>query len=408
MSDLHSISPGGDDFVDNQSDLPTQNVESMPPRTSGTSGPVEYQFHAGAPNNVSIYVQPTYDFFRNMVGVPNGVYVTPVENVDGDYTFTAGGPTMGYTMGPDFSFGLDYRRYVAYTDPKHPERELYGQKGPRLSLSGAFGTYHLTDYSFSGTVSTQQLQDKWGVTQEQLEGAAGDAIYGNFSSFAYLLQSIPSLWGNYDFTNDFYGAMTESYRDVPYYRLGGTVWFGNSIYNASTPINAFESAHFGVMVGAMGLGGDHFGGLGLTAETSLLRLSPPSREQNYRADIILNASADYYRKMEPSLIFQDGFWEDGHIIDAQAGISLRISTDVPGLRRKNAAANVVPPIVSESEAARSTGTEESTAKEAPSVELSPREAKRRDRRERRQEFQERFAERVQNFDIPMDLEDAAF
>jgi hypothetical protein len=405
MADLQSIAPGGANSVDNQADLPGQNAETAALPSAGASDPAKHRFHAGAPNNVSIYVQPTYDFFRNVAGIPDGVYVAPVENVDGNYNFTAGGPMVGYTMGPEISFGLDYRRYVAYTDPKHPERELYGQKGPRFSLSGALGTYHITDYTFTGTASTQQLQDKWGVTQYQLENAAGDAIYGNFSSFAYLLQSIPSLWGDYDFTNDFYGDVVESYRDVPYYRLGGTIWFGNSIYNASTPINVFESAHFGVMVGAMGMGNDAFGGLGLAAETSLLRLSPPSREQNYRADVILNASADYYREMEPSLLFQDGFWGDGHIVDVQAGISLRISTDVPGLRRRK---TIVKDDAALDAVKSQSDTEETATQESSAVTLSPREAKRRARQERRQKRQEYFAERAQNFDVPMDLDDMKF
>lgn len=267
-----------------------------------------------------------------MAGIPDGVYITPIEkDAYGNYSFTAGGPTTGYTMGPEFTVGLDYRRYARYESPKHPHREMYQQVGPRFSLSAAFGTYHLTDYSFTGTASTQQISDKWGVTQYQLENAAGDAIYGDFSGFASLLTMIPSLWGDYDFTQDFYGTPTETYRDVPYYRVMGTVWAGGGVYNASIPVNAFESAHIGLNVGMMGMDDVPYGGIGLAAEMSALRFSPPSQEQNVRADLLLNASATYYREMGDAPLFDSDFWGDGHLIDAQAGVALRVSTDVPRL-----------------------------------------------------------------------------
>lgn len=318
---------------------PAETAAPLPPFDPTTPGQrvcdhrITWQnFHAGRPNDVSIYVQPTYDFFRNMAGIPDGVYITPIEkDAYGNYSFTAGGPMTGYNMGPEFSAGLDYRRYARYESPKHPHREMYQQVGPRFSLSAAFGTYHLTDYSFTGTASTQQISDKWGVTQYQLENAAGDAIYGDFSGFASLLTMIPSLWGDYDFTQDFYGTPTETYRDVPYYRVMGTVWAGGGVYNASIPVNAFESAHIGLNVGMMGMDDVPYGGIGLAAEMSALRFSPPSQEQNVRADLLLNASATYYREMGAGPFLDSDFWGDGHLIDAQAGVALRVSTDVPRL-----------------------------------------------------------------------------
>lgn len=386
------------------------------------------KFHPQKPSDFRLFVQGTYFITQGSAGLPDGLELLPLGNDGyGNYTMGFTGPTTGWSYG-EGSVGMTFQHWENIQDLDRPDKVIY-RGGFPLTLRFDFGMTNNTVYSPTMTASTQQLQGVGSQSVSEMEQALIDAYYnGDYSGIFNVGDAINAIIRGYDPSADFTSETLEEDFDVPYYRLTLMPWIASKDkFNTSRLVNFGEIARFGVGPSLYWMGGDEFLGARGEIEISAVRASYGP----VRADLMINGAAGFYYGYDPAYLGETGFWEDGQfMLDGSVGASLMITTNLPQLRQVGKAAKVAgqafatgaenyyaaaprsdwgadmltsgaggsspEPSVPETEAAKSSHDN--------GEKLSEREI----RRQKREERKRRLAERLQKFDIPMDMDDVGF
>ncbi|MBX7149254.1 hypothetical protein K1X76_09210 [bacterium] len=238
------------------------------------------------------------------------------------------GPLTGDHTMPTISLGLQFRRLIPQANPLKPDQPLtYRLMGqPPISLNFEFGSFNTTRYSAYAQLDTEQLQEVFGISDDELDDITGDIAKGDFKKLFSFIDSLTGLFSDYDFSNDVQTDIAQTTQKEFYFRFGPTIWLASgNVYNPQKRFQFSPAGGLGLSINGLVLGKDFYFGGGLVFDWTAVRVNAGPTH----IELAGFASSNYNHEVHTGEdAKKHGAWGDGQLIDFQTWLTARVWFDV--------------------------------------------------------------------------------
>lgn len=218
------------------------------------------------PTNLQPYIQLQHGWYA-IGGLPNDVNVSPMTpNDSGSYIMSVGGLTTAWNRNPNLTLGLEYREWDLANSAKRQQKHIYQQIGPSLNISGQYSRYRVTDHSYEFTVDPSSVEKE--ITDSSYDAMAAVAA-GNYGGLTTIFSQ---MFDDIELDDTARTDWVEDSFNTSQWRLESRLATGNAIYRAEKSVSALERFDLGITGTMTGLDEHFLLGIGIFADSSLIRV----------------------------------------------------------------------------------------------------------------------------------------